>query len=214
MLSARNLSLKKNGREILKNVSIDLQKGCISLLRGKSGAGKSSLLRCLAALETGYDGKVLYEDVDICSLQADKRARKVSFIMQSYALFPHLSVLDNCMLGMRVVGKASSDEAKQKAMHMLEYFNVQNLAYYYPKMLSGGQKQRVAIARAMLMQPGMLLLDEPTSALDPENVRLLARILLDLRDQAIGIVVVTHDEYFAKQIAEKTFFVEGGCILQ
>lgn len=212
MLTAKNISLKKKNKQILRQVSACFPKGCISLLRGKSGAGKSSLLRCLAALETSYTGQVLYDTRDIQELPPAQKAVSVSFIAQSYALFPHLTVLENCTHAQIVVLKIPPNKAKEKALEMLTYFGMQEYTESYPKTLSGGQKQRVAVARAMLMQPGMLLLDEPTSALDQENGQILAKILIELRNQGTGIIVATHDESFAASIAEKVYIVDDGII--
>ena len=214
MLSTENLTLRKNERVLLDDVSIKLPRAQISLLLGKSGAGKSSLLRCLAGLEPTYEGGIFFDQRPLRTYPACKRASIVGFIMQSYALFMHMTVLDNCAKTLQIVCNERLDIARKRALDMLEMFDMTSFASAYPKMLSGGQKQRVAIARALLLQPKILLLDEPTSALDRENTENLARILLDLRNQGVGIVVATHDEIFASQIVEQTYYINAGSITQ
>lgn len=210
MLSTKNITLKKNGKVLLNNISISLPRGQISLLLGKSGAGKSLLLRCLAGLETAFEGGIYFDQHPLCSYTSYERATIVGFIMQSYALFMHMTVLDNCVKTLQIVCNERIELARKRAMDVLQLFDMASFALAYPKTLSGGQKQRVAIARAVLLQPKMLLLDEPTSALDRENTENLARLLLNLRNQGMGIVVATHDERFASQIGEQTYLINAG----
>lgn len=214
MLITKNLTLIKKGRQILSDVSIELPLGSITLLLGKSGAGKSTLLRCLAGLERGYEGKIFCQQEDLLQLSAAKRAEKLSYIMQSYALFSHLCVLDNCAQPLQVVYNIEPKLARTRALDMLRAFGMDSFAAVYPKTLSGGQKQRVAIARAMVLGSSMLLLDEPTSALDRENSRLLAELVLDLQSRGKGIVIATHDEAFAQMVAGRAYSVESGVVTQ
>lgn len=214
MLTANSISLKKgtNKTTILSNVSVELPKGSITLFFGSSGAGKSTLLRCLAQLETQYEGDIFYDGLLLKKLPAQKRARLISFISQSYALFPHLTVLDNCAQVLQITGLEEPALARQKALDSLAALGMDTYAKSYPQDLSGGQKQRVAIARALTLNPAMLLLDEPTSALDPENTFILSKILGTLRDQGKGIVIATQDMNFASQVIERAYFMQAGVI--
>ncbi len=214
MLIAKNLTLRK-GKEkktILCNVSVEFPKGSITLLLGKSGAGKSSLLRCLAQLEHNYEGAICYEDRSIKEMTPAQRAEYISFISQSYALFPHLTALDNSAKTLQVVCRVNRQEAKRRAMEVLALLDIDTHAKSYPQELSGGQQQRVAIARALVLDPAMLLLDEPTSALDPTNRNNLMNILFDLRDRGTGIVISTQDMTFASQMMAKAYILENGRI--
>jgi ABC-type polar amino acid transport system ATPase subunit len=212
MLEARNITLKKGKQRlpILQNVSLACPRGSITLLLGRSGAGKSTLLRTLAGLEPEFEGGVLFEGVDIRCLKAKERAAAVSFISQSYTLFPHKRALENCRQPLEVVLGLDSHKARQRALEMLTALDMLPYANSYPAELSGGQKQRVAIARALALNPAMLLLDEPTSALDPENSAILAAILTTLSSEGRGIVVATQDISFAKLLTAKIYILEGG----
>lgn len=214
MLKTNSIFLKKGPKKqaILNNISIEIPKGAITLFLGASGAGKSSLLRCLAQLETDYEGEVFYDNILLKGLAAPKRASFISFISQSYALFPHLTALDNCAQILQVTNKEQAVTAKQKASNFLAMLGMEAYATSYPHELSGGQQQRVAIARALTLNPAMLLLDEPTSALDPQNTNCLVEILCDLRDQGKGIVISTQDQNFAMQVLERAYFMEAGAI--
>lgn len=214
MLTANSVFLKKGPKKvtILSNVSVEIPRGSITLFFGSSGAGKSTLLRCLAQLEMNYEGDIFYEGILLKKLPAQRRAHYISFISQSYALFPHLTVLDNCAQVLQVTGQEKPAIAKQKALDNLAMLGMDAYAKSYPHELSGGQKQRVAIARALTLNPAMLLLDEPTSALDPENTYSLGKILCNLRDQGKGIVIATQDMTFASQVMERAYFMESGVI--
>jgi polar amino acid transport system ATP-binding protein len=209
MLTVKNVTLRKGQKTILNSICCEFPQGTITLLLGKSGAGKSSLLRCMALLEPNYEGEISF---DTRTLSYSERKSDIGFICQSYALFPHMTALENCAQPLRVVGKMSSSQAKEKAMESLRLFEMQQYAFAYPHELSGGQKQRVAIARALSLNPAMLLLDEPTSALDPVNSKILVKILLFLRDQGKGIAISTHDMTFADQINERVYILEEGKI--
>ncbi len=215
MLTAKNICLKKgpNQVRILCDVTCEIPKGCITLFLGTSGAGKSTLLRCLVQLETGYEGDIRYNDQPLKTLSAPKRARYLSFIAQSYALFPHLSVLENCSQVLIITGQEPRKIAQGKALETLAMLGMENYASRYPQELSGGQKQRVAIARALTLNPEMLFLDEPTSALDPNNSLCLAKILRGLCERGKGIVMATQDIAFAEQVFDRGYFMEKGVIV-
>jgi polar amino acid transport system ATP-binding protein len=215
MLTVKNLSLQKGLRKqfILRNIFVELSQGSITLLLGKSGAGKSSLLRCIAQLEPHYDGDVYYQGFPIKDMLPKQRARFLSFIAQSYVLFPHKTVLENCTEPLRIVLGEQMAAAKEKALKILAMLGMDAYAKAYPHELSGGQKQRVAISRALSLGPEMLLLDEPTSALDPHNTKFLIEILYNLRNQGKGIVISTQDMGFASQILQRAYLLEDGAIV-
>lgn len=215
MLKANSISLKKgpNQTTILSDVSLEIPEGCITLLLGASGAGKSTLLRCLAHLEE-YEGDILYNETSLKVISSFQRSHFLSFISQSYALFPHLTALDNCAKVLEIARGEKKDVAKEKALNLLDSLGMSSYAKSYPQELSGGQKQRVAIARALILNAKMLLLDEPTSALDPENSLNLSKILCNLRKAGIGIVIATQDMNFAAQVKERAYFMKSGSILR
>lgn len=212
MLTIKNLDLKKGSplKHILKGISVCFPKGEISLLVGKSGAGKSSLMRCMAQLETTYEGEVLFNGEVLQGLTASKRAQTLSYIAQGYALFPHLTALDNCSQPLQIVAKMRASEAKQKAVAVMESLGMAEYSSAYPSELSGGQQQRIAIARALALDPQVLLLDEPSSALDPDNSAQLAKILKELALDGKTIVVSTQDMLFAEQLQGTCYCIEKG----
>lgn len=212
MLIIKNLYLKKGSplKQILKGISVCFPQGEISLLIGRSGAGKSSLMRCMAQLETTYEGEVLFNGQPLQRLAASKRAQTLSYIAQGYALFPHLNALDNCSQPLQVVAKMQSSEAKQKAMAVMKSLGMAEYASAYPSELSGGQQQRIAIARALSLDPQILLFDEPSSALDPDNSKQLAKILRELALQGKILVVSTQDMLFAEQLQGTCYCIDHG----
>jgi ABC-type polar amino acid transport system ATPase subunit len=212
MLTIKNLYLKKGSppKQILQGISVSFQQGEISLLMGRSGAGKSSLMRCMAQLETTYEGEVLFNGETLQSLTASRRAQTLSYIAQGYALFPHLTALDNCSQPLQVVAKIQASEAKQKAVAMMKSLGMAEYASAYPSELSGGQQQRIAIARALALDPQILLLDEPSSALDSDNSAQLAKILRELASQGKTLVVSTQDNFFAEQLQGTCYCIDKG----
>lgn len=212
MLTVKNLSLSKRRRAspLLQEVSLEFSSGSISLLLGKSGAGKSSLLRCLAQLETAYEGDILFRNQSLKELPATQRASSLSYIAQSYALFPHLTALDNCSQPLQVVQRKSRQEARQQALEVMTSLGMEEYASSYPCELSGGQQQRIAIARALALNPAILLLDEPSSALDLQNSQQLANILFNLSAEGKIIVVATQDMSFVSQLSAQTYRLEKG----
>lgn len=212
MLTIKNLYLKKGSpsKQILQGISVCFPQGEISLLVGKSGAGKSSLMRCMAQLETAYEGQVLFNGQSIQGLAASRRAQTLTYIAQGYALFPHLTALDNCSQPLQVVAKMQVSEAKQKAMAVMNSLGMAEYASAYPCELSGGQQQRIAIARALALDPQVLLLDEPSSALDPENSAQVAKILKELASQGKTLVISTQDMFFAEQLRATSYCIDNG----
>ncbi len=212
MLTIKNLYLKKGSppKQILLGISVCFPQGEISLLTGRSGAGKSSLMRCMAQLETTYEGEVLFNGESLKDLAASKRAQTLSYIAQGYALFPHLTALENCSQPLQVVAKMKSSEAKQKALAVMKSLGMAEYASAYPGELSGGQRQRIAIARALSLEPQILLLDEPSSALDPDNSKQLAKILRGLALQGKTLVVSTQDMLFAEQLQGTCYCIDNG----
>lgn len=215
MLTIKNLSLKKGSppKQILQGISTCFLPGEISLLIGKSGAGKSSFMRCMAQLETTYEGEVLFNGHSIRSLVASKRAQTLNYIAQGYALFPHLTSLDNCSQPLQIVTKMSPTEAKQKAVAVMQSLGMAEYSSAYPCELSGGQQQRIAIARALTLDSQVLLLDEPSSALDPDNSAQLAKILKKLAVQGKTLVISTQDMLFAEQLQGTCYCIDSGRLL-
>lgn len=212
MLTIKNIYLKKGSppKQILKGISICFSQGEISLLIGRSGAGKSSLMRCMAQLETTYEGEVLVNGQSLQGLAASRRAQTLSYIAQGYALFPHLTALDNCSQPLQVVAKMQASEARQKARAVMNSLGMAEYGSAYPNELSGGQQQRIAIARALALDPQVLLLDEPSSALDPDNSAQLAKILKRLASQGKTFVISTQDMHFAEQLQGTCYCIDNG----
>lgn len=209
MLKVKSLSLRKNKQEILRNISAEFRKGEISLLLGKSGSGKTSLLRSMCLLES-YSGEILIDDQNLEALYSQTRCKRIGFVSQSFALFPHMTAVENCAKPYQMVfGKKDSE----KAFTLLASLDMQRFAQARPHELSGGQQQRVAIARALMLSPDFLLLDEPTSALDPENTDLLIEILHQLRNQGKGLIISTQDMEFARRLGGRPFFLEEGALI-
>ena len=186
---------------VLNDISFNVNKGEVLVIVGPSGCGKSTLLRCINGLEDIQDGKVNIEG-------------KTGMVFQSYDLFPHMTVLQNLMLAPVKVQKRNKDEVKKEAMQLLERVGLSSKKDNYPRQLSGGQKQRVAIVRALIMHPEVLLFDEVTAALDPEMVREVLDVILDLAKQDKTMLIVTHEMAFARAIADRVIFLEGGSIIE
>jgi ABC-type polar amino acid transport system ATPase subunit len=202
MLEVKSLSLSKNGTPILRNLTATFLAGHCTLLLGKSGSGKTSLLRCLAQLETTLEGSI------------DQNGQTVGFVPQAFALFPHLNLLDNCSLPLRLVLNKNRQEAQDEAIKLLTKLGMELYLRSRPHQLSGGQQQRAALARALLLRPDFLLLDEPTSALDPENRTLVIELIDQLISQGKGVVVSTQDMEFARKVIDRAFFLETGEIIE
>ena len=211
-------NLKKNfGKlEVLKDISVDVQEGEVVVLLGPSGSGKSTLLRCLNQLETATSGKIIIDGHDVTDKHTDinKVRENIGMVFQHFNLFNHLTVLDNMTLAPVHLKLMNKEEARTEALRLLERVGLADKADAFPSQLSGGQKQRVAIARALEMKPDIMLFDEPTSALDPEMVGEVLAVMKELARDGMTMVVVTHDIGFAREVADRVIFMEGGYIVE
>ena len=210
--------LKKNfgSLEVLKDVSTDICEGEVVVILGPSGSGKSTFLRCLNRLENITAGEVVVDGCDITDKHTDmnKVRENVGMVFQHFNLFNNLNVMGNMTLAPTELKKATKQQAREKAMKLLDRVGLLDKAEAYPAQLSGGQKQRVAIARALAMDPDILLFDEPTSALDPEMVGEVLQVMKQLAADGMTMVVVTHEIGFAREVASRVIFMEGGYIVE
>lgn len=211
-------SLKKNfGKlEVLKDVSADIYEGEVVVIIGPSGSGKSTFLRCMNRLEEITDGEVIVDGYDITDKKTDinKVRENIGMVFQHFNLFNNLNVIKNLMLAPVDLKKKSKEEAKEQALKMLERVGLADKAQAYPAQLSGGQKQRVAIARALCMNPDIMLFDEPTSALDPEMVGEVLQVMKNLAAEGMTMIIVTHEIGFAREVADRVIFMDGGYIVE
>lgn len=210
--------LKKNfgNLEVLRDVSTDIYEGEVVVILGPSGSGKSTFLRCLNRLEEITSGTVIVDGHDLTDKKTDlnKVRENVGMVFQHFNLFNNLNVMGNMTLAPVELKKATKGEAKEKALHLLNRVGLSDKAEAYPAQLSGGQKQRVAIARALAMDPDIMLFDEPTSALDPEMVGEVLQVMKQLAAEGMTMVVVTHEIGFAREVASRVIFMEGGYIVE
>lgn len=216
LLKIEHLTKRFGENLILDDVNLTVKQGEVIVVVGASGCGKSTLLRCIDALEPIQGGTIRLRE-DIIEPKSKKLAvirQKIGMVFQSYELFPHLTVLDNIMLGPVKVQRRKKEEAKEEALELLERVGLKERAGSYPRQLSGGQKQRVAIVRALCMHPEILLFDEVTAALDPEMVREVLDVMLALAGQGRTMIIVTHEMQFAKVVADRIIFIDGGKIIE
>ena len=210
--------LKKSFKqlEVLKDVSLDVLEGEVVVIIGPSGSGKSTFLRCLNRLEEASGGEIVIDGIDITDKRTDinKVRERVGMVFQHFNLFNNMNVLRNLMLAPVDLKKQDKATARQKALEMLARVGLSDKADAYPHQLSGGQKQRVAIARALCMMPDIMLFDEPTSALDPEMVGEVLEVMKHLAHIGMTMVVVTHEMGFAREVADRVLFMDGGHILE
>ncbi|MBQ1947271.1 MAG: amino acid ABC transporter ATP-binding protein [Clostridia bacterium] len=209
-----NLEKRFGHLEVLKGISTDIYEGEVVVVLGPSGSGKSTFLRCLNRLETITAGEIIVNGnhIDDKKININKVRENIGMVFQHFNLFANLNVLQNLMLAPVDLKKATKEEAKQEAMRMLEKVGLTDKAESYPHQLSGGQKQRVAIARALCMHPDIMLFDEPTSALDPEMVGEVLTVMRELAAGGMTMVVVTHEIGFAREVADRVFFIDEGII--
>jgi ABC-type polar amino acid transport system ATPase subunit len=202
MLKVDGLNLVKAGNKILKGLCLEFPLGKITLLLGKSGSGKTSLLRCLAQLEKKYSGLISFN------------GNGVGFVPQSYPLFPHMTALENCILPAQLILKKSRAVLQEQAENLLKALELEGQKLSRPNQLSGGQQQRVAIARALMLHPRFLLLDEPTSALDPHSSDLLIALLKEYASKGNGVIISTQDMQFASKILQRAYLLEEGSVVE
>ncbi len=215
-ISVRNLKKNFGSLEVLKDISLEVSEGEVVVLLGPSGSGKSTLLRCLNQLETATAGQIIIDGQDVTDphTNINKVRQNIGMVFQHFNLFNHLTVLKNMTLAPVHLKTMSKEDAKDKAMKLLERVGLSDKATAFPSQLSGGQKQRVAIARALEMNPDIMLFDEPTSALDPEMVGEVLAVMKELARDGMTMVVVTHEIGFAREVASRVIFMEGGYIVE
>ncbi|NCC63091.1 MAG: amino acid ABC transporter ATP-binding protein [Spirochaetia bacterium] len=216
MLRIEHLVKRFGELEVLKDINLEVKRGEVVVIIGASGSGKSTLLRCVNFLEKAQKGKIYINEkrVKNSEKQLNKVRQELGMVFQHFNLFPHMTVIQNVMEGMVQVKKIPKDKARTYADQLLAQVGLEDKADVYPAMLSGGQKQRVAIARALAMEPKVMLFDEPTSALDPELVGEVLSVMTDLAKKGMTMLVVTHEMWFAKEVADRVIFMDEGVILE
>ena len=216
MITVKNLQKSFGDLKVLCGVDLHIQKGEKVVLIGPSGSGKTTLLRCLNLLEQPTGGQIFFEGTNITDPKCDINhiRRKMGMVFQQFNLFPHLSILDNIILAPTKLKLQSRAEATENAMNLLRRVGLQDKAKNYPRQLSGGQQQRIAIVRALAMNPDVMLFDEPTSALDPEMVGEVLDVMKQLAEDGMTMVVVTHEMGFAREVADRAVFMDGGVIVE
>ena len=223
MLKVTNIQKNFNGNHVLKGIDFEINKGEVVAILGPSGSGKTTFLRCLNLLERPEQGKLVFTDGDDLKIDFSRKItksdelslrRRSSMVFQQYNLFPHRTALENVMEGMLVVQKQPKEQARKKALMLLEKVGLRAKADLFPSQLSGGQQQRVGIARALAVQPDLILLDEPTSALDPELVGEVLQTLKMLAQEGWTMIIVTHEMQFAKDVADRVILMADGHIVE
>ena len=215
MIKLENVHKSFGKNEVIKGINLHIEQGQVVVIIGPSGSGKSTVLRTMNYLEEPTSGKVIVDGMDLSDKKKlnDVRA-EVGMVFQNFNLFPHMTVMENLTLAQTKVRKTSMEEAKKIGQALLDRVGLADKANAYPDSLSGGQKQRVAIARALAMKPKVMLFDEPTSALDPEMVSEVLDVMKSLAEEGMTMVIVTHEMGFAKKVADRVLFVDGGLILE
>ncbi|OIJ16904.1 peptide ABC transporter ATP-binding protein [Anaerobacillus alkalilacustris] len=216
MIKVNNLYKSFGKLDVLKDISTEISKGDVVAVIGPSGSGKSTFLRCLNLLEVPSAGQIWIDDQEITDPKTNimKVRQKIGMVFQHFHLFPHMSTLDNITYAPMKVKGLDSVTAKQNAIDLLRKVGLEEKANEFPSRLSGGQKQRVAIARALAMEPEVMLFDEPTSALDPEMVKEVLDVMKSLALSGMTMVIVTHEMGFAREVADRVFFLEDGKLLE
>ena len=216
MVHVENLKKNFGKLEVLKDISVDVLEGEVVVLLGPSGSGKSTFLRCVNQLETATSGTIIVDDMVITDKKTDinKARENIGMVFQHFNLFNNKNVIDNIIMAPVELNKMTKEEALAKGMALLERVGLADKAKAYPSQLSGGQKQRVAIARALAMEPDLMLFDEPTSALDPEMVGEVLEVMKELAKGGMTMIVVTHEIGFAREVADRIIFMDGGYIVE
>lgn len=216
LLKVQDLQKQFDDKKILKGISFDLHKGEVLVVLGPSGCGKSTLLRCINGLEKIQGGNILFDNLNLTEKNTDwqKIREKIGMVFQNYELFPHMTVMENILLGPLRVQKRDKTEVITQAEQLLDRVGLLDRKDAYPRQLSGGQKQRIAIVRALCMNPEIILFDEVTASLDPEMVREVLDVILNLAKQGMTMVIVTHEMGFAQSVADKIIFMDEGNIVE
>ncbi|WP_455478504.1 amino acid ABC transporter ATP-binding protein [Bartonella sp. B10] len=217
VISIRNLNKWYGNFQVLHNINLDVKIGERIVICGPSGSGKSTLIRCINQLEQAQEGSICIHNMDIYTAPINQQKtilRKIGMVFQHFNLFPHMTVIQNCILAPMTVQKLSKQQAKERAIRYLTHVGIEKHCEKYPLQLSGGQQQRVAIARALCMEPEVMLFDEPTSALDPESVREVLEVMIQLANTGITMLCVTHEMGFARKVSKRIIFLENGKIIE
>lgn len=214
MIEIKGLCKSFGDHEVLKGIDQNVEEGEVLCIVGPSGSGKSTMLRCINRLEEPTGGEIYIDGELVTDKNVDAMRTKMGMVFQSFNLFPHKSVLENLTIGPVNVKKADKKKSEEKGLALLERVGLAEKANEYPRNLSGGQQQRVAIARALAMDPEVMLFDEPTSALDPEMVGEVLDVMKSLAKEGMTMIVVTHEMGFAKEVADKVIFMDGGYIVE
>lgn len=216
MLAVKNLKKSYGDIDVLKGISCEIKEGEKIVIVGPSGSGKSTFLRCLNMLETPTAGQVWLNDTELTNWKTDLSLarQQIGMVFQHFNLFENLTIMDNIILAPTKIGLMKREEAKENALTLLRRVGLEDKADAYPAQLSGGQQQRIAIVRSLAMQPKVMLFDEPTSALDPEMVGEVLEVMTELAESGMNMVVVTHEMGFARNVASKVMFMDGGYIVE
>lgn len=216
MIKLEGLKKSFGDLDVIKGIDLEIDKGDIVVIVGPSGSGKSTVLRCMNLLETPTGGDIIFEGQSIVSKDTDinKIRERIGMVFQSFNLFQNKTVMDNITLAPMQVKKLSKEVAEKKAEELLKRVGLYDKKDSYPSQLSGGQQQRIAIARALAMEPDVMLFDEPTSALDPEMVNEVLDVIKELANEGMTMAIVTHEMGFAKEVADRMIFVDGGVIVE
>ena len=216
LIKVENLQKSFGKLIVLDGIDLDIHKGDVLVIVGPSGSGKSTFLRCLNRLEESNGGSIYFDGEDITDpkVNINKHRQKMGMVFQQFNLFPHLTIMRNLTIGpMKLLGK-TKEQAEKKAQELLDRVGLGDRANSYPNQLSGGQKQRIAIVRALAMEPDVMLFDEPTSALDPEMVGEVLEVMQELAKEGMTMVCVTHEMGFAREVATRVIFIDGGKIVE
>lgn len=214
ILTVKNLVMKFSNHAVLKNIDFDIEKGEKVFIIGPSGCGKSTLLKCLNHLIKPTRGDITFEGQDLKKTDINLIRTKLGLVFQSFNLFPHLTVLENIILAPTKLKLMKEEEAKQKALELLDSIKLKDKANFYPDELSGGQKQRVAIIRTLIMEPNLIMFDEPTSALDPKMTKEVTSLIQEVAETGITMLIVSHEMEFVKSLATRVIFMQDGKIIE